>query len=268
MNQSLKRRIFVLAYCLFSSMALLSCKVKGPAVSSQGKKEESKRMTAEKIIKNHYAIKNDFNTLYIKSAVKYSDQKLSQNLTAEIKIKKNEQILVSIRFLGITMAKALISPSSVSYYEKMGGTYFEGDFSSLSKWLGTDLDYNKVQNLLLGQAIDDLRLGHYKDSIVDQSYCLEDNLNSSLKKYFFFDQEKFLLSQQQISQIAENRKIEVRYADHQLYNDSPIPSTINIEAKQDKGTTEIKLGYNTITVNEELSFPYSVPSGYKKLSIK
>jgi hypothetical protein len=34
---------------------------------------------------------------------------------------------------------------------------FEGDFSALSQWLGTDLDYNKIQNLLVGEALDDLR---------------------------------------------------------------------------------------------------------------
>jgi hypothetical protein len=48
------------------------------------------------------------------------------------------------------MAKASITPTSVSYYEKIKGTYFEGDFSALSQWLGTDLDYNKIQNMLLG----------------------------------------------------------------------------------------------------------------------
>jgi hypothetical protein len=28
---------------------------------------------------------------------------------------------------------------------KIKGTYFEGDFSALSQWLGTDLDYSKIQ---------------------------------------------------------------------------------------------------------------------------
>jgi hypothetical protein len=38
---------------------------------------------------------------------------------------------------------------------KIKGTYFEGDFSALSQWLGTDLDYSKIQNLL--EALDDLK---------------------------------------------------------------------------------------------------------------
>jgi hypothetical protein len=56
------------------------------------------------------------------------------------------------------MAKASITPTSVSYYEKIKGTYFEGDFSALSQWLGTE-DYNKIQNMLLGEPLDDLSKG-------------------------------------------------------------------------------------------------------------
>jgi hypothetical protein len=66
-------------------------------------------MKAAKIIGNHYNNKSNFSTLYIRANAKYADDKQTQNVTAEIKIKKDEQILVSIRFLGITMAKALIT---------------------------------------------------------------------------------------------------------------------------------------------------------------
>nr|WP_315203133.1 DUF4292 domain-containing protein [uncultured Flavobacterium sp.] len=267
MNRFLIRLLFVCIICVSSSSLLVSCKVKGK-VAEESKKEDSKSMSADRILKKHYANKSDFTTLYIKSNVKYNDEKQSQNLTAEIKIKKDEQILVSIRFLGITMAKALITPASVKYYEKLNGTYFEGDFSSLSKWLGTDLDFNKVQNILIGQAMDDLTKGKYQDSLVDQSYRLEDLSKNNTKKYFFFDKESFLLKKQEISQTVENRRIEVLYSDYKKYNESPLPSDIAINAVQDKGKTEINLGYNGITINEELSFPYSVPKDYKRILIK
>jgi hypothetical protein len=267
MNRFLVRALFVLMICVSSSLTLVSCKAKSKAVN-ESKSEDTNRMTAERIIKNYYANKSDFTTLYIKSNVKYSDEKQTQNVTAEIKIKKNEQILVSIRFLGITMAKALITPTMVSYYEKMGGTYFEGDFSSLSQWLGTDLDFMKVQNILIGQAMDDLTRGNYQDSLVDQTYRLENISEKNTKKYFFFDKDKFLLSKQEINQIAQNRKIEVSYSDYRNYNESPLPADISINAEQDKGKTEINIGYNAITINEELNFPYNVPNGYKRILIK
>jgi hypothetical protein len=43
--------------------------------------------------------------IYIKADAKYSDDRSSQNVTAEIRIKKDEQILVSIRFLELQWLK-------------------------------------------------------------------------------------------------------------------------------------------------------------------
>jgi hypothetical protein len=212
--------------------------------------------------------KLDFSTLYIKANAKYVDEKQSQNVTAEIKIEKDKQILVSVRFLGITMAKALITPTSVSYYEKINSTYYDGDFSSLSKWLGTELDYSKVQNLLVGEALDDLRKGKYTQTIVENLFRLEDEKDAKLKKTFFLEPEKYLLQKEQISQPSENRMLEINYSNNRVFDQGTIPTTIEINAVQPKGKTDIDLNYTNISFNEELSFPYSVPSGYKKVIIK
>lgn len=244
---------------------MVSCKSKLAVV---GATNVATYMTANKIIENHYNNKKDFSTLYIKSNARYADDKQTQNVTAEIKIKKDEQILISVRFLGITMAKALITPSAVNYYEKINGSYFEGDFSALSQWLGTDLDFNKIQNMLVGEAMDDLKKGEYKESLAEQSYRLDDLSNGNTRKSFFFDQDKFLIVRQEIAQTAEERMIQVAYSGNKTYNETALPSSILINTVQRKGKTEINLDFNTITFNEELSFPYSVPNGYKRIIIK
>ena len=162
---------------------MISCKSKAVIVAASNEPvAPANYLSAKKIIENYYTNKNEFSTLYIKSSARYADDKQTQNVTAEIRIKKDEQILISIRFLGITMAKALITPTMVSYYEKINGNYFEGDFSSLSQWLGTDLDYNKIQNMLLGQAIDDLTKGKYIESLLEHTYRLDDTSNITTKK--------------------------------------------------------------------------------------
>lgn len=248
-----------------SSLTLVSCKSKAVLVEST---PTVKIIKAKNIIENHYNNKTDFSTLYIKSRVQFQNEKQSQNVTAEIRIKKDEQILISIRFLGITMAKALITPTAVSYYEKMGGSYYEGDFSKLSQLLGTDLDFTKFQNLLLGQAIDNLKGGKYNETIVDGNYRLDDVFDSIIKKTFYLDPEKFLIQKQEISQIAEGRMIQVAYSNNKDYDGLNIPSTINIDAYQKGSKTEINLDFDTVNLNEELSFPYSVPNGYKRIIIK
>ena len=247
-------------------LTVLSCKTKSVAVLLPNKE---KAKTSSSVIEKLYQNKNDFSTLYIKAGANYSDAKMAQNVTAEIRIKKDEQIVVSVRFLGITMAKASITPVGVSYYEKINGTYFEGDFKGLSQWLGTDLDYSKIQNLLIGQPIDDLTKGEYTETFAaDQYYKLEESSRNNIQKYFYIDVLKFVMQKQEIAQAKEGRSIEVAYGNFQQYANILLPSRAEIIAIQPKGKTEIKLNYNTVTVNEVLSFPYSVPNGYKKILIK
>ncbi len=253
---------------LVAIVFMFSCKPKAIATSATVVAEPVDNMKAAKIIDNHYNNKTDFSTLYIKANARYSDNKQSQNVTAEIKIKKDQQILVSVRFLGITMAKASITPASVSYYEKIKGTYFEGDFSALSQWLGTDLDYSKIQNMLIGEALDDLNKGKYTKILLDNLYRLDDAANDNTQKSYYINPGDFTVNKQEVAQKAENRTIQISYPERVVYKEANLPSSVEINTVQPKGKSEINLNYNAVTFNEELSFPYSVPDGYKRIIIK
>jgi hypothetical protein len=257
----MKRYIILLIIASFAS-----CKPKMAAVQSDGVGVVA--ATDKNIADKYYENKLDFHTLYIKSSAKYSSSKESQNVTAEIKIENNKQILISVRFLGITMAKALITPKAVQYYEKINSSYYEGDFRSLSEWLGTELDYSKVQNLLVGEALDDLRKSGFTQTIVENLFRLQKNNEANLTKVFYIEPEKFILQKEEIQQTKENVNLAISYGDHKVFDQGIIPSRIEISATQPKGKTDINLTYNSISFNEELSFPYSVPSGYKKVIIK
>ncbi|WP_396170659.1 DUF4292 domain-containing protein [Flavobacterium sp.] len=265
MNRIYKNIIILFLISFASSLALVSCKSKTAVVDAS---KNENRKSINKTIENYYNNKNEFSTLYIKASAKYVTEKQSQNVTAEIKIKKDEQILVSVRFLGITMAKALITPTKVSYYEKLGGTYYEGDFTALSQLLGTDLDYNKVQNLILGRAIDNLKEGKYTETLADQVYRLDEISDANTKKSFYIDANNYSINKQEVSQTKEERMIQVVYSNKKEFKEMSLPLAINIDSYQKKGKAEINLIYSAVNFNEELSFPYSVPNDYKRIIIK
>lgn len=244
-------------------LSLVSCKSKKALTET----DASGKLTATSIINNHYNNKYDFSTLYIKANVKYRDEKNTQNVTAEIKIKNNEKILVSVRFLGFTVAKALITPTEVKYYEKISGNYFEGNYAALSNWLGTDLDYNKVQNMLLGFPVDDLNQSKYDVEIVEKLFKLSDKKNQSTQKNFYFEAENFTLKKQEIIQESASRKLQIDYNEFHKQDKNIYPLSFKIEARQNTGRNIIDVEYKNITLNEDLSFPYSVPDGYDRIFI-
>ncbi len=245
-------------------LVLASCKTK--AVLAEG--QASSSLSSDKIISSYDNNKIDFSTLYIKASAHYEDEKQSQNVQAEIRIKKNEKILISVRVLGITMAKALITPSSVQYYDKIGNKYFEGDYSSLSKWIGTDLDYQKLQNMFLGKTIDDLHASKYDASIIEKLYKLQSNPDSNTNKAFYFESDNYLVKKQEINQSLKNRTLQIEYPDYKRYESMILPLSLAIDARQKESKTNINIEYKNISFNEELTFPYNVPEGYERIFIE
>ena len=247
-------------------LALLSCKSKQKAIASQPV-VTTETTTVSNIIKNHYAVKRDFKTAYIKANIDYADDKQSLSLSADIRIKKDEIILVSVKMIGITMAKAIITPTQVRYYEKIGGKFFEGDYKTLSNLLGTDLDFQKAQNMLLGQAIDYLSKGNYSLSMEEGSPKLEETTKENFNKSYLFDINSYWLKRQEITQKTPERKMMVNYSNYNLYPECVLPGELLIFANQDNKTTNITIEYKNATFNEDLTFPYSVPSGYDQIKL-
>lgn len=241
------------------ALVAVSCKTQQAVATAKARETK----TAAEIAQGHYASQADFRTAYIKGSVTYKDDDRTQSLSAEIRIKKDEKILVSLRILGITVAKALITPTEVKYYEKANGTFFEGDYASLSKWLGTELDYAKVQRLLLGQAMDDLTTGGFIASLEDQLYKLQKAAGGT-EKVFYFEASQYLLKRQGVLQSSRNRVLQIAYDGHKAYSGLLLPSVIAIQAFDKDKKTTIDIEYNTATFNEDLTFPYSVPEGYDR----
>ena len=249
------------------AMLLTSCKAKKVAVPTEVSTTVSD-ITVSNIIKNHYGVNRNFKTAYIKSNIDYTDAKQSLGLAADIRIKKDEIILVSVKMIGITMAKALLTPTEVKYYEKLNGKYFEGDYKMLSDWLGTDLDFQKVQNMLIGKTIDDINKGKFKVLSEESNPKLEEISEGNFAKSFVFEPTTFWLKRQEIKQFSPERKLLVNYLNYNSYPECVFPQELAIFAIQGDKTTTIAIENKNVTFNEELTFPYSVPSGYEKIIIK
>ena len=246
----------------FLIVFLIGCKSK-QSVTTAAANENTE---VSKVINGHYKNQHDFKTLNIRANAKYEDEKQSHSMNADIRIKKNEIIWINIKFLGIPMAKAMITPTKVSYYEKINNTYFEGDFSMLSNWLGTDLDFNKVQNLFLGKAIDDLTKDRWISEVVDKMFKLSSPTDVDVSQEFYFEGANYLLKKETIKQVSQNRNLEIRYPSYKEEKEMFLPNEINIKAEQ-KSKVTIDIEYKHTTFNEDLSYPYSVPSGYTAVEI-
>lgn len=251
---------------LFVVTLVTACKTKQKVVEQTVAKEEVTDNRAKDVIKKHYENVLNFETASIRSSADYQDKKQSISINADIRIKKDEIIWINLKFFGIPMAKALITPTRVSYYEKTNNTYFDGDYSILTKMLGTDLDFQKVQNLLLGRPIDNLTKEEFIAEIADNLFQLKSKKKADVEKAFSFETANYLLKKQFINQVSKNRNVLVNYPSFFNQDNMFLPTGVSILANQ-QDQVKIDIEYKKITFNETLSYPYSIPDGYSMVKI-
>jgi hypothetical protein len=136
----------------------------------------------------------------------------------------------------------------------------------LSNWLGTDLDFTKVQNLFLGKAIDDLSKGKWISEINKNLFKLSKVSTADISKEFYFEAANFLLKKETITQASQNRVLEIQYPSYKEVERMFLPNEINIKAAQ-KDKIAIDIAYKNTTFNENLSYSYAIPSDYKAIQI-
>jgi len=245
-------------------MALSQSCTSSKAISS-GKVDES--LSAKAIIRNHYRNETDFKTLSGRMKIDFNDGTASSSFNVSLRMEKDKAIWISAP-LGVV--KAYITPTRVSFYNKLQNEYFDGDYSYLSRFLGTDLDFGKIQNLLLGQALFDLREGKYSAMVHNGStYELKPREEGDLFKIFYLiNPGNFKIAAQQLSQPFRKRLLEIRYKDYEQKGKQLIPNEIGITAIDTNQRNVIELAYKNVELNRPLNFPYEIPSGYEEILLK
>lgn len=228
--------------------------------------ELDKKLSSRQLIKEHTKSFANFKTLQSRVKVDYQQGDAEQSHTINLRMEKDKTIWLSAT-LGIVRAK--ITPTKVSFYNKLDNTYFDGDFSILSDLLGTELDFNKVQSLLLGETLFDLSIHSYKADIFEKSYLLQPKKQSELLEIFLLlNPSHFKMDSQQIAQNLEKRLLQIDYKDYQEINKQVLPKNVNIVAVEGNFETKINMEFKSVSLDTDLRFPFRIPSGFKEIVVK
>ncbi|MFT0713922.1 DUF4292 domain-containing protein [Flagellimonas lutimaris] len=227
--------------------------------------EVNARMSAKNIITAHYSNQPKFKTLRGRVKIDYANGDDSQGVNVSLRMEKDKVIWMSAP-LGVV--KVHITPNKVSFYNKLQNEYFDGDFSYLSNLLGTELDFEKVQNLLLGNAVLDLRKEKFNSEVYNGNYQLKPKKARELFKILFqLEPKNFKIAEQEISQPENARQLMAKYT-YQDISGNVLPEEVKIIAEESGDLTTIDLSFRNLELNKPMNFPYKVPKGYDKITLK
>lgn len=251
------------ALSVFLVIFALSCKsAKGVMASN----EPNSQLTAKQVIKQHQKSDADFKTMQAKIRIDLTQGNQEQGATFNCRIEKDKVIWLSAP---IGLARMMITPEKVSFYNKGDNTYFDGDYELLSDFVGVDLDFKKVQNILLGQAVYSLKTEPYEVSVSGNSYALSPkNQNVLIELFYLINPSHFKMDSLQLHQQLEKRMLQVDYASYQNVDKQILPQNIRIIAVDDRDEVAITMEFKSVSLNEDVRFPFKIPSGYKEIIIK
>lgn len=256
--RSLKR---LLAFLLV--IFLVGCKSAKSVIASG---EASDKLSAKQVIKQHQKNNVDFKTLQARVRIDLMRGGKEQGATFNLRIEKDKTIWLNAP---LGLARMMITPDKVRFYNKQDNEFFDGDYKLLSDFVGVDLDFTKVQNILFGQAIFNLKDKPHSVSVNENSYALQPKDQSALLELFYLiNPSHFKMDSLQLFQQLKKRMLQVDYKSYQEVEKQVLPKDIRIIAVDDADEVAVTIEFKSTSLNEDLRFPFKIPKGYKEIVIK
>lgn len=235
---------------------------------------KSTRTLIELMKKNEFT----FNTMSAKMNVDAEFNGQNNSFVATIRCRKDSAIWISISpALGIEVARLLVTKDSVKLRNSLKKTYFAGDYNYLEKLLNTDLDYDMVEALLLGNSVsfydedEKLRsasiLGNYILSTIRKrklkKVLQRNEMTKDMAQIIWLEPVNYRIDKISFSDPQTNRSFIALYSDLQKTDSLYLPMKGRFEVHAEKMAT-ISFEYSKVTLNTPQTFPFSIPESYER----
>jgi len=172
---------------LFTIFFLESCKSKKTVTTKNipGK-------SALKILDEMQNNSLNYQWLSIRANVSATFNKKNQQFKANIRVKKDSVIWVSVMpALGIEAARIYLTPDSAFFVDKIYNRYFAGTYKNLSERINAEIDYFIIQDLIEASPVDYDRDAVYTLTEDSNDYLLTTVGTRKIRKALLFKEKNF-----------------------------------------------------------------------------
>lgn len=163
MNKAKLYRVFWTALCalvLVGSVA--SCNTSKRLAKGKRPDHKSSQFLTKRLERNQF----NFTWLSANVKVKTELQGKEQSLTSVIKVRHDSVIWVKMLGpLNVELAKVLITRDSIKFVSKYKKQFWVGNFNDLNQKLRADLDFEMLEDLIVGNAVGFQFDGKYKSDV-------------------------------------------------------------------------------------------------------
>ena len=243
---------------LFFGMILLiinGCGVLRPKPTSTISVSNSKEL-----LKQTQGTQPTWETLDLRGSLTARQGDISQRITTTVRISANELIWLNAAVI-VPLGRAKIDQSGVAFYEQIGKTFFEGDFSAIEKTLGLALDYTQIENSLRGVPVIATTARKARFASIKDGYVLKSR-QGNLRMSNTYNQQ-FLMTKQLLT-LGQQRLV-IHYDDYQQVSGQWIPMQVRYEGQAKGETVQLEFAFRKAEINSEIRTPFSIPKSYTRI---
>ena len=144
-----------MALFLFALFLFAACRTKKDAIDKKRNTDErvdvkTPRTLTELLKENQF----DFKWLSAKFSADMELDGNNESFNGSMRIRKDSVIWMIITKQGFEGARVMITKDSIRFLDKVNKKYFMGTYDTISKMLHTDLDFEIMQSMLVGNSVE------------------------------------------------------------------------------------------------------------------
>ena len=199
--------------------------------------------------------------------VTYNDGKREQQLNINLRMANNKTIWMSATML-IPIAKLMITPKELQFYEKFQKTYFKGKLDFINAQFNTNFGYQELQNILMGLPAIDLEENRWKQVSHPSLYVLTNkSKDNPYQPTLFFDPSNFRIAEQRFFIPGTANVLSVKYPEYQRANNKIVPKRIELSFFDGQQLMSVALELTRADFPSKITFPFNVPRGYQPIEL-
>ncbi|MGB1186099.1 MAG: DUF4292 domain-containing protein [Flavobacteriaceae bacterium] len=199
-------------------------------------------------------------TLDLRGSLTARQGDISQRITTTIRISANKLIWLNAAVI-VPLGRVKIDQNGVAFYEQIGKTFFEGDFSAIEKMLGLALGYTQIENSLRGVPVIATTARKARFASIKDGYVLKSR-QGNLRLSNTYNQQ-FLMTKQLLT--LGKQRLVIHYDDYQQISGQWIPMQISYEGQAKGETVQLEFAFRKAEINSEIRTPFSIPKSYTRL---
>lgn len=190
----------------------------------------------------------------------------------ELRMIRNEAIQISLRpFLGMEVARMIITPDKVYVYEKLNKRSSSTDFGNIQEKLPFALSFNNLQSIFLGKPFilgnEEITTDNFTD--FDIELALPQWIMTPKKKStsvaYMFNFENKQLTYISGGKSTASQPFECKYSDYNVIDGHILPTTIQVTIKDSSKSYSSEIVYTSASFNTPTNIDDSPFKNYNEV---